>query len=143
MKTVEELIAMEKDVKAGKLDKEVFLGEAYKQEGVRFCGTCGELMTEGYLVGDSDTYCSVEHASKADVNDDLDYETALLINNTLLKLLDDDNELTEKEIKVLVDNGYESQMEESDDLIFYTEWEEDMESEEEYAESLKKAREEA
>jgi len=108
MKSVRELFAMQNVMINGILNQVPFVykGEPFtredwldwceEQEGVRFCQECGELMTDGYLVAGSDTYCSLECVEKSDAVTEQD-----LIDIKTADDWDDDN-------------------------FFYTEWEEEL-----------------
>ena len=72
MKTVKDLFAMQNVMTDAVLNKTNFVYDGVnfsreewiewceEQEGVRICEECGELMTEGYIVNDSYTYCSLD-----------------------------------------------------------------------------------
>ena len=112
MKTVNELFAMQNIMTECILDgngkefifngvpfsREEWIEWCEEQEGVRFCESCGELMTDGYLVGGSDTYCSMDCL-----------ETALPMEDVA-------------ELKFAIENDLEY----DDDDLFYTEWEEEL-----------------
>ena len=96
MKTVQELFDMDSVMKDAILNKkpsfvyngetftrESWLDDVYENDGVRICLECGELMTEGYLVAGSDTYCSLDCCDDAEIDtteirdaikNDLDYD---------------------------------------------------------------------
>ena len=112
MKTVNELFAMQNVMtesilggnkefifKGVPFSREEWIDWCEEQEGVRFCQECGELMTDGYLVAGSDTYCSIEcvESSKA---------------------------ITDKELAEF-NNAVEKDLDWDDDNFFYTEWEEE------------------
>ena len=112
MKTVKDLFAMQNVMTDAVLNKTNFVYDGVnfsreewiewceEQEGVRFCQECGELMTDGYLVGGSDTYCSLDCVKDA-------------------------NALTDDEFKEF-NNAVENDLEWDDDNFFYTEWEEEL-----------------
>ena len=78
MKTVNDLFAMQDVMTQSILNKtpfvfndkqftrEEWVDDCEEQEGVRFCQECGELITEGYLIGGCDTYCSIGCVEGAD-----------------------------------------------------------------------------
>ena len=143
MKTVKELFEMEAQIKSGTASdtkKAQFVIDVEDQEGVRFCHQCGALMAEGYLWEQSaETVCSKECAVK-DIETDVqnamgeyisvDWE---LVFEALLKQNDEECDLSNEERKELEICGYNPDADQDEALVYWTQWEEDMESDEEHS----------
>jgi hypothetical protein len=101
MKSVNDLFAMQNIMTHSILNKTEFIYNDIKfsreewiewceeQEGVRFCQECGELITNGFLVDNGNTYCSIECVKNDDSITHTDIEE---FNNAIKNNLDWDND---------------------------------------------------